>query len=114
MVNLRTALGRNGIQDWIIQRVSALYLLLYFSFLLFVWLKAGPDEYIIWPNVFTDILVRNATVLAMIFFLAHTWIGLWIVLTDYLKNAWMRLLTLIFIFCILVFYFIWLIQILWD
>lgn len=114
MVNLRTALGRNGIQDWIIQRVSALYLLFYITFLLCIWLNAAPDEYIIWPNVFTNTLMRNATVLALIFFLAHAWIGLWIVLTDYLKNAWARLIALIFIFSILVFYFIWLIQILWD
>jgi succinate dehydrogenase / fumarate reductase membrane anchor subunit len=114
MLNLTTALGRNGLQDWIIQRVSAIILAGYTIFLLGLWLTCPLDENILWSNVFDNIWVSYATVLSLLVFLAHAWIGMWTVFTDYLKSPLLRLVSLVLVYCILLFYFIWTLQILWS
>lgn len=113
MLNLTTALGRNGWQDWILQRVTALFIGLYAVFMLGFWFIFG-NQYGSWQILFSLSSVCYATMLVFFAVLAHAWIGLWIVCTDYLKSAVIRLLVLIAIYCALVFYFIWAIQILWG
>lgn len=113
MLNLTTALGRNGLQDWLLQRVTAVILALYSLLLIGFWFSVGNDIFA-WIKFFNGFFIRYATLAALIAFMVHAWIGIWIVATDYIKKSWLRILLFLFVYLILLFYAIWAIQILWG
>ncbi len=84
MVTAVTNLGRSGLYDWVVQRVTAVVLLAWFiclgSFIL-----ANPDmDYDRWRGFFDHTAMRVFSVAAILSIVMHAWIGLWCVLTDYL------------------------------
>ncbi len=113
MLNLTTALGRNGWQDWLIQRASALIIGIYSIFLLLYWLIVG-SSHLAWQYLFSIQMVRLATTTVIVMTALHAWIGLWTICGDYIKLASIRMLALIIIYLFLLFDFIWSIQILWG
>jgi succinate dehydrogenase / fumarate reductase membrane anchor subunit len=114
MLNLTTALGRNGFQDWIVQRVSAVILALY-TFLIFgFWLFHPIDDHAAWQALYFCTWMRYCTLLSMLALIVHAWIGVWTVVTDYLHIAWLRLLVFAMVFAILLYEFVWCVQILWG
>mgnify|MGYP000863729162 CR=1 FL=1 len=113
MINLTTALGRNGLQDWLLQRVTAIILALYSLLLLGFWFYVGNDIFA-WINFFNNYFICYATFAALLALMVHAWIGIWIVATDYIKNSWLRLILFLTVYLILLFYAIWAIQILWG
>jgi succinate dehydrogenase / fumarate reductase membrane anchor subunit len=77
------SLGRSGLQDWIVQRVSALVLAVYFLFIL-GYLIAHPDlTYVQWAGLHGMMIMKVFNTLSLLLLLAHVWIGVWGVLTDY-------------------------------
>jgi len=121
MVTNVTSLGRNGVYDWLVQRVSAVILLSYFVFLAF-YLGSHPGlTYQQWQGLFASTSMRAFTLLALFSLCAHAWIGMWTVFTDYLTKAALgpaatavrlgfQLATLLALFA----YFVWCVQILWS
>jgi succinate dehydrogenase / fumarate reductase, membrane anchor subunit len=91
MVNTATSLGRSGLQDWLIQRATALILALYTAFLLMYVLAHPGLDYESWRALFLSHTMRYATVLALLALIAHAWIGIWTVITDYVKPLGIRL-----------------------
>lgn len=114
MVTIATNLGRSGLQDWIIQRISAIILSLYAIFIFAFWLLQANAGYYAWQELFHNNFMRFFTFLTLLSLVAHAWIGIWIITTDYLKITWLRLTTQILVYILLVFYVVWGIQILWD
>lgn len=114
MLNLTTALGRNGLQDWLLQRISAAILGLYSIFLLGFWLLHTRYNPAPWQNLFHVGLMRFATVIALLALMVHAWIGLWMICTDYIHTAAVRIFIFIFIYVFLLFDLIWCLQILWG
>ncbi len=114
MLNLTTALGRNGFQDWILQRISALILAIYSSFILIFWLLHPVHDFTVWQILFACAWMHYATILAILALAIHAWIGVWTILTDYIHNDWLRLILLVCVFCTLLFEVIWCGQILWG
>ena len=91
MVKSATGYSRSGVTDWLIQRLSAVVLLVY-AVVLAVYVANGAlDSYIAWQSVFDNLAMKIATVIAFLAFCAHAWIGLWTVATDYLKATPIRL-----------------------
>lgn len=77
------SLGRNGLYDWVIQRISALVLTAYFLFLLY-FVAANPDlSYEEWHGLFSGFAMQVFSTIALLMLMAHVWIGVWGVLTDY-------------------------------
>ncbi|MBW8190344.1 succinate dehydrogenase, hydrophobic membrane anchor protein [Neiella marina] len=90
MVMQAATLGRNGVQDFILLRCSAIILALYAIFIV-GFLALTPElTYQSWAGFFGHIGTKVFSFVALIAFLAHAWIGLWQVLTDYVKPAGMR------------------------
>lgn len=114
MLRTATSLGRSGIQDWLIQRISAVILACYTLYILYFWFAHSNATQEVWRLHFNNIFVKSATLLALLALLSHSWIGLWTVTTDYLKTLWLRLTVQIFVFIGLLFYLVWGIQILWG
>lgn len=121
MVNSVTGLGKNGVSDWVLQRLSAVILGVY-SIGLLGYLVLTPDlDYAQWSALFGTTWMRIATLLALISLCAHAWVGMWTVYTDYLTGlALGKKATAVRLFVqgasvILIFiYLVWGIQILWG
>jgi succinate dehydrogenase / fumarate reductase, membrane anchor subunit len=114
MVRSATSLTGNGVRDWLWQRVSAVILAVYTVFILgFIWFTPQLD-YVTWFQFFQGIGVKLFTLLAALCLLTHAWVGIWTILTDYVKPARLRLILEILIFIVLFLYFIVTIAIAWS
>ena len=78
------SLGRNGLCDWVVQRISALVISAYFLFLV-IYLVANPElSYEQWRGLFSCIWMKVFSTISLLMLPAHVWIGVWGVLTDYM------------------------------
>jgi succinate dehydrogenase / fumarate reductase membrane anchor subunit len=119
MVTAVTSLGRSGLYDWLMQRVSAVILLGYFLYVGCV-LSSGVD-YAAWKELHTQTWMRVFSLLALISLGIHAWVGLWSVFTDYLTERMMgrfanalRFIAQALSGLIMFTYVVWGIQILWG
>lgn len=83
MVTSVTNLGRSGLSDWLVQRVTAVVLLAYTVFLVVVIFGCSLD-YQAWVGLFSHTAVKVFSLAAILSLAMHAWIGLWGVSTDYL------------------------------
>jgi succinate dehydrogenase / fumarate reductase membrane anchor subunit len=121
MVSSVTSFGRSGLSDWLIQRVSGVIIAAYFFFMIY-WLVGHKGvDYPTWLALhqLTCMKIFNSLTLASI--VAHSWIGIWGVLTDYItvrmlgaKATVLRLVLEIGAIGLLVVYAIWGLAIIWG
>ncbi len=78
-----------GLTDWILQRLTAVIMLAYSIFFLFV-LAAMPHDYETWRMIFHNNFVRAATQLTALAIAYHAWIGIRDVCMDYVHFVWGR------------------------
>jgi succinate dehydrogenase / fumarate reductase membrane anchor subunit len=90
MVKAVTSFGRSGLSDWLIQRVSAVIITAYLAWLLFE-LACGSMTYEAWAGLFQLTCIRVFSTLALFSVVAHSWIGAWSILTDYVTPRFFRL-----------------------
>lgn len=114
MVTSVTNLSRNGLSDWLLQRISAVVMLVYTIFLVFYVLCHPHMSYADWHGLFSCLFMRIATLLVVLLVVAHAWIGLWIVFTDYIKCSCLRLLVQVVVGLLLLGYLVWGAMILWS
>ncbi|MDW5377045.1 succinate dehydrogenase, hydrophobic membrane anchor protein [Halomonas sp. HP20-15] len=114
MVTNITNFGRSGLSDWLIQRVSAIILALYTLFMVgYLLLHPGLD-YATWNGLFAQTWMRIFSLLAFVSLAAHAWIGLWIVITDYIKPTGIRFVVQIAIILAIFIFLVWGVQVLWG
>ena len=121
MVTAVTNLGRSGLYDWLVQRVSAVIMLAWFLCLA-SFMIGNPDmDYAQWRGFFQHTSMRVFSVAAILSLALHAWIGLWCVVTDYLtprllgsKANFLRGIVSFFCGVTLFTYVVWGIQILWG
>lgn len=114
MVVSATSLTGNGLRDWLIQRVSAVFIALYAIFILGFVLMHPQMDYLTWRELFTPLWVKVFSLLTLVFFMLHTYIGLWIVSTDYIQPQAVRFIFQIVVRLALIALLVWGIQILWS
>mgnify|MGYP003385182227 CR=1 FL=1 len=121
MVTSVTSLGRSGLSDWLVQRISAVVLLAYSVFILVNTLCVEASSYELWSALFDQTWVKGFTVAAALATLAHAWIGLWSISTDYLTTRhagpYGNVIRWVFqLVCatILFAYMVWVVEILWG
>ncbi|WP_133130876.1 succinate dehydrogenase, hydrophobic membrane anchor protein [Legionella yabuuchiae] len=114
MVTNVTSLTGNGLKDWLIQRVTAVYLAIYALFMI-TFLFIHPElRYEQWHALFQSPWFKVGTVLAFFTFVLHSWIGIWTVTTDYIKCTVIRLSVQLLVALFLVGQFIWALMIVWG
>lgn len=87
MVKVASTFGRSGTHDYVLLRASAVILATYLLFLV-SFLVATPNlTFEVWTGLFGNIWMKVYTLLALTGLLVHGWIGIWQVLTDYVKNS---------------------------
>ena len=109
-----TSLSGNGLRDWLIQRATALVLAAYIIFLLVFILYHHPLEFTTWQNLFSHFSMRLFSTLFLVSLFWHAWVGLWTIVTDYIKLASLRLVTQLFFIITLFLYFIWGLALFWG
>ncbi|MFL3654883.1 MAG: succinate dehydrogenase, hydrophobic membrane anchor protein [Halioglobus sp.] len=121
MVTSTATMGRSGLYDWFVQRVSAVILLAYFLVCVGWMLVNNGFGYTAWTALFSQTWMRVFSLLALISLAGHAWVGLWVVFTDYLTERMLgptgkvlRVLAETISAIIMVIYFIWGIKILWG
>ena len=90
MVNVVASVGRNGVHDFILLRASAIILALYTLLLASFFVVTPSVTYDAWQAFFACTIVKVATILALFALLTHARIGVWQVLSDYVKSAFLR------------------------
>lgn len=90
MVNNAVTVGRSGVHDFILLRASAVVLAAYFLMLAGFFVVTPDVTYEIWHGFFSSMSVKVFTMLALIALLIHAWIGVWQVLSDYVKATFTR------------------------
>lgn len=95
MVVNASTLGRTGTQDWLLLRASAIIIVLY-TFYIVSFIVTTELNYAVWRAFFCFSITKIFTILTLISILIHAWIGLWQVLTDYIKSIALRLLLQLF------------------
>ncbi|UJF18656.1 succinate dehydrogenase, hydrophobic membrane anchor protein [Vibrio sp. SS-MA-C1-2] len=90
MVKNITALGRNGVHDFILIRVSALVILFYLLYMTGFFMFGPEITYHSWKTFFSQLTTQVFTLLALAALFIHGWIGMWQVFTDYIKSSLLR------------------------
>lgn len=121
MVTQVTSFSRNGVSDWIVQRVSAYILATYTILLVGIMLLQGEISYSDWQALFSQTWMQVMTLLTILATCAHAWIGMWTIGTDYIREHYfgasadgLRLVYQVGCVLLLVVYVIWTVKILWG
>lgn len=83
-----------GLKAWMIQRLSALYMLCYLVFLLLSLIVRTPHGYPEWRGFITSPLMSGATLLLFALLLLHAWVGMRDVVMDYVHDFKVRFMVL--------------------
>ena len=112
---LRQTIGAHyGWKDWLVQRVTAVVMILYTLGMLGVALYNGGFDYALWQALFANGAFRIATLLFGLAVLWHAWIGMRDIWMDYIKPTALRLTLEMLTVVVLLGYAAWLIDILWG
>ena len=80
----------HGLRAWIIQRISAIYMVAYLVYFLIHLIINPPHSYQDWHGWLTGSAVGIGTALFFIALLIHAWVGVRDVIMDYVKPLALR------------------------
>lgn len=113
MTTLRTAgSAHSGLGEWLLQRLSALYLAGFLLWFLACLLLAAPADFSAWKAWFAGGGVRLAFAGFFLSLLLHAWVGMRSVFLDYLKPLGVRFAAQVFTAAALLAMAFWAVQIL--
>lgn len=114
MVTTVTSLGRSGLHDWVLQRLSAVVMLAYVLYLGYFFATTPEVTFASWQGLYATTFMKVFSLLALLSVVIHAWIGLWIVSTDYMPKLSIRLIFQALVILICLSLIVWGIQILWS
>lgn len=114
MVKTVLSVSHKGLRDWVVQRVTAAFMAVY-SIGLMAYLVFTPGlSFAEWHGLFGQAWMKVATIMFIGAILAHAWVGMWTIFTDYVKCAVLRGILHTLVFFMLTACFIWGVLILWS
>lgn len=114
MIILSNSGSKSGLNDWILQRLTGLYIAIYLVFICYYLSYNDNFNYISWIDLFSSFFFKIFTILFIFCLSLHLSIGLNIILTDYIKQVYVRLILDFMINIILLSYIFCIMQILWG
>ena len=90
-----------GLRPWVIQRVSAVYIVLFILYAISAVLAADTITYETWKAWFYDPFNTTVVGLFVIALLFHAWIGMRDVILDYVHNIMLRISILAILMAVL-------------
>ncbi len=103
-----------GWRGWLIQRVTAVVMLVYTLFFLAVIFGVRDFDYDRWHALWQLSVMRFATLFFVLSVLLHAWVGVRNIFMDYVKDSGLRLVLYVLVIIALVVYGVWAWQILWG
>lgn len=82
----------HGLRAWLLQRFTAVYLLLFLAYLAVHFGRAPVADFAAWRAWLADPLVNLATGLFVLSLLIHAWVGIRDVLMDYITHTGLRVM----------------------
>ncbi len=114
MVKSVTSFSREGLRDWLLQRVTAVLLGIYALVIVAYLFRHYPLDFADWSLLYKPVWMKIFSILAIFSILIHAWIGMWTVYTDYIKCTVVRLVlqiaTILGLFTLVV----WALMIIWG
>jgi succinate dehydrogenase / fumarate reductase, membrane anchor subunit len=114
MVNRVVVGAHYGLRDWLIQRVTAVIMVLYLVFFVASLLTQPSLGYDGWTMLFSGQISRSFALLFLLAVFYHAWIGMRDIAMDYVKPVFLRLSFHVLVVVALLLYTIWSVQILWG
>ena len=114
MVNRIVSGAHYGLRDWLIQRITAVVMVLYTLALAGYLLLQPVLDYSTWTLLFSSNPVRSFSLLFLLSVFYHAWIGVRDIAMDYVKPALIRLFIHVLVILTLLLYAIWSVLILWG
>jgi succinate dehydrogenase / fumarate reductase membrane anchor subunit len=103
-----------GLRDWLVQRVTAVVMVLWTLLFLGALMWHGGFDHATWKSLWSGNVFRLVTFLFVVAVLWHAWVGVRNIAMDYVKPAAVRLVIQCSVIAALVVYLGWTIQILWG
>ncbi|MDH3669709.1 MAG: succinate dehydrogenase, hydrophobic membrane anchor protein [Gammaproteobacteria bacterium] len=107
-----TGSAHTGLGEWLLQRLSAVYMGAFVIYLVVRFAIDPINDYLVWRDWFLAGSVRIGFALFFVSTLIHSWIGMRSVFMDYLKPVWLRFVAQVATGTGLLVLTLWLIQIL--
>ena len=116
------AFSRSGIADFVLQRVTAMYLTIYTFIILGFFLTAGGLDHETFQAFFGNLLIKILSSLALLATLGHAWVGIWTIMTDYMRPHhfgveraldFLRPYVLVFFIAAMLAYLVWGLTLIW-
>ena len=115
------SLSRNGVFDWLIQRVTAVILAVYSVVIVGYCVMQPEITFDSWRAFFGTTWMQVLTLLALLSTCAHAWIGMWTIGSDYLREHLLgsgattqRFIYQVICMLLTTVYLVWGIRILWG
>jgi len=106
--------AHSGTGDWLLQRLTAVVMVIYTVCFLACILVEPPRSFDAWRSMFSGSVFRIATMFFVAALLYHAWVGMRDIVMDYVKPTSIRLGLQTVIGGVLVVYLIWSASILWG
>jgi len=114
MIMLSNTGWKSGLKEWIVQRLTGIYITFYFLFIVFYLFLNGGFTYLNWINLFSSFYFKIITVLFIFNIVLHLGIGMSIVTTDYISSSMLRVFVDFLVNIFLLSYIFFIMQILWG
>lgn len=85
-----TGSAHTGLREWLLQRVTAIYMGAFVLYLVLRFIIDPITSYTAWKAWFASPAVRVAFAIFFASLLLHSWIGMRSVFMDYVKPMWVR------------------------
>src|SRR5207253_5306313 len=103
-----------GLKDWLVQRVTAVIMIVYTLLWLAIALYHGGIDLALWQAMLANGALRVITLLFGVSVLWHAWVGMRDIWMDYIKPTAVRLTVEVLTVVVLIGYGGWLAQVLWS
>jgi succinate dehydrogenase / fumarate reductase membrane anchor subunit len=103
-----------GLKDWLIQRITAVLMIIYTILLLVLVAVYQPENHEDFKSLFSIQWVKIASLLCFVSLCWHAWVGVRNVLMDYVHPMPIRLTLQMTCIVVLLGYLIWFLDILWG
>lgn len=107
-----TGLTGSGSRDWIFQRISAVVLAVY-SVVIVGFFLFNDVNFDAWRGFMLSLPMKLFSLVAILSLVFHAWVGMWTVLTDYVKSSGLRLVIQSLVIIAVLVYLFWGVMIFW-
>ena len=102
-----------GLKEWLIQRMTAVIMVVFIIILLGDYLLNGGPNYTAWASLFSNQFMKLLTLLALLSLFYHAWVGMRDIWMDYIQPAGIKLALHVLTLLALIGYAGWAVQIIW-